>query len=104
MAGGLGVLECGAGRRGSTSPPPPPTTTSLSRYRNTGCNKWWITNLGTASRKEHKFSSFCQSSKTCEKSEAPHINTDSSPLSVLMFFTEIFHLLVNRPTCTTSNT
>ena len=29
----------------------------------TGCNNWLITNLGTASRKEHKYSSFCQSSK-----------------------------------------
>ena len=33
----------------------------------TGCNKWWITNLGTTSRKEHKHSSFCQSSKRCEE-------------------------------------
>ena len=31
-----------------------------------------------------------------KKSEAPHINKDSSPLSVLMFFTEIFHLLVEQ--------
>jgi len=32
-----------------------------------------------------------------KKSDAPHINTDSSPLSVLMlFFTEIFHLLVEQ--------
>ena len=51
---------------------------------------------GTASRKEHKYSSFCRSSERCEKSEAPHINKDSSPLSVLMFFTEIFHLLVEQ--------
>jgi len=29
----------------------------------TGCNKWPITSLGTASRKEHKYSSFCRSSK-----------------------------------------
>ena len=29
-----------------------------SADRKTGCNKWWITNLRTASRKEHK-SSFC---------------------------------------------
>ena len=41
--------------------------------------------------KEHKYSSFCRSSKRCEKSEAPHINKDSSSLSVLMmFFIEIF--------------
>jgi len=32
-----------------------------------------------------------------EKSEAPHINKDSSPLSVLMlFFTKILHLLVEQ--------
>jgi len=32
-----------------------------------------------------------------KKSEAPHINKDSSPLSVLMLFlTEIFHLLVEQ--------
>jgi len=32
-----------------------------------------------------------------KKSEAPHINKDSSPLSVLiLFFTEIFHLLVEQ--------
>jgi len=39
--------------------------------------------------------------KGMKKSEAPHINKDSSPLSVLMlFFTEILHLLLY----TTSNT
>ena len=32
-----------------------------------------------------------------KKREAPHINKDSSPLSVLMlFFTEIFHLLLEQ--------
>ena len=44
-----------------------PMTTSLGRSRTTGCNQWWITNLGTASSKAHKYSSFCQSSKRCEK-------------------------------------
>jgi len=71
-------------------------TTSLSRSQTTGCNRWWITNLGTASRKEHKYSSFYQASKWCEKCEALHINKDSLPQSVLMFFTEIFHLLVEQ--------
>jgi hypothetical protein len=34
------------------------TTTTLSRTQTTGWNKWWrITNLGTASRKEYKYSS-----------------------------------------------
>ena len=72
------------------------TTTSLRRSWNIGCKMWRITNLGNASRKEHKYSSFRQSSKRCEKSEAPHINKDSSPPSVLMFPTEIFHLLVEQ--------
>jgi hypothetical protein len=34
--------------------------------------------------------------KGVEKSEAPHINKHSSSLSVLMFFTEILHLLVEQ--------
>ena len=35
--------------------------------------------------------------KGVKNSEASHINKDSSPLSVLMlFFTEIFHLLVEQ--------
>jgi hypothetical protein len=50
---------------------------------------------GDSLRKEHKYSSFYRSSKRCEKSEAPHINKDSSPLCVLiMFFTEIFLVLM----------
>ena len=64
------------------------------KSKHTGCNKWWqITNLGTASRKEHKHSTYCQSSKSCEKKCG---STHSSQLSVLMFFTEIFHLLVEQ--------
>ena len=43
------------------------TTRSLSRSWTTDCNKWWITNLRTASRKEHNYSSFSWSSKSCEK-------------------------------------
>jgi len=40
---------------------------------------------------------FVGSAKGVKKSETPHINKDSSPLSVLMlFFTEIFHLLVEE--------
>ena len=39
--------------------------------------------------------SFVSPAEGVKKSEAPHINKDSSPLSVLMlFFTDIFHLLV----------
>jgi len=37
---------------------------------------------------------FFQSTKRCEKSEVPHINKESSPTSLLMFFTEIFYLMV----------
>jgi len=39
---------------------------------------------------------FVGPAKGVKKSEAPHINKDSLPLSVLMFFTEIFHLLVEQ--------
>ena len=40
---------------------------------------------------------FVSPAKGVKKSEAPHINKDSSPLSVLMLlFTEIFHLLVEK--------
>jgi hypothetical protein len=40
---------------------------------------------------------FVGQAKGVKKSEAPHINKDSSPLSMLMlFFTEIFHLLVEQ--------
>jgi len=40
---------------------------------------------------------FIGPAKGVKNSEAPHINKDSSPLSVLMlFFTEIFHLLVEQ--------
>jgi len=47
---------------------------------------------------------FVGPAKGVKKSEAPHINKDSSPLSVLMlFFTEIFHLLVEQTTYITSN-
>jgi hypothetical protein len=34
--------------------------------------------------------------KGFKKSESPQINEDNLPLSVLMFFTEIFHLLVEQ--------
>ena len=40
---------------------------------------------------------FVGPAKGVKKSEAPHVNKDSLPLSVLMlFFTEIFHLLVEQ--------
>jgi len=40
---------------------------------------------------------FVGPAKGVKKSEAPHINKDSLPLSVLLlFFTEIFHLLVEQ--------
>ena len=39
---------------------------------------------------------FVGPAKVVKKSEAPHINKDSSPLSVLMFVTEIFHLLMEQ--------
>jgi len=39
---------------------------------------------------------FVGPAKGLKKSEAPHINKDSSPLSVLMYCAEIFHLLVEQ--------
>jgi hypothetical protein len=39
---------------------------------------------------------FVGPTKGVKKSEAPHINKDSFPLSVLIFFTEIFNLLVEQ--------
>jgi hypothetical protein len=43
------------------------------------------------------YSSFVGPAKGVNKSEAPHINTDSLPLSVLiLFFTESFQLLVEQ--------
>ena len=40
---------------------------------------------------------FVGPAKGLKRSEAPHMNKDSSPLSVLMlYFTEIFHLLVEQ--------
>jgi hypothetical protein len=39
---------------------------------------------------------FVHPAKSVKKSEASHINKDSSSLSVLLFFTEIFHLLVEQ--------
>jgi len=39
---------------------------------------------------------FVSPAKGVKKNEAPHINKDSSPLSVLMFFIENFHLLVEQ--------
>ena len=52
--------------------------------------------------KIHPFVGPAKGLKNCD---APHINKDSSPLAVLMlFFTEIFLLLVEQTTYTTSNT
>jgi hypothetical protein len=83
-------FEGGRVRRTTTT-----TTASLSRSRTTGCNKWRITNLRTTSRNTN-IHPFVRPTKDVKKSDAPHINKDSSPLSVLMFFTEIFHLLVEH--------
>ena len=72
-------------------------TASLSRSQTTGCNKWQIANLGTATRKEHKYSSFCQSSTMCEKkSGSSHQQRQLATVCVDVFFTEIFHLLVEQ--------
>jgi hypothetical protein len=61
------------------------TTTSLSRSQNTGCSKWWIISLGTASRKNTNIHPFVSPAKGVKKREAPHINIESSPLCVDVF-------------------
>ena len=62
----------------------------------TGCNKWQITNLGTASRNTNIYP-FVSPPKGVKKSEDPYIKKHSSPLYVLMlFFMEIFHLLMEQ--------
>jgi hypothetical protein len=53
--------------------------TSLHRRQTTGCKKWLITNLGTASRNTN-IHPFVGPEKGIEKSEAPHINKESLPL------------------------
>jgi hypothetical protein len=71
------------------------TTTSLCRNQTTGC-KWQITNLGTTSRNTN-IHPFVGPAKGVKKNKTPRNNKDSSSLSVLMlFFTEIFHLLVEQ--------
>ena len=52
-------------------------------------------NLETASRNTN-IHLFVGPAKGVKKSETSHINKDSSPLFVLMFFTVIFHLLVEQ--------
>ena len=39
---------------------------------------------------------FVSPAKGVKESEATHINKDSSPLSLLMFSTEFFHLLIEQ--------
>jgi hypothetical protein len=63
-----------------------------------GCNKRWrITSLGTTSKKEHKYSSHCWTSKRYEKKwGSTHQQRQLTTVCVGVFFTEIFHLLVER--------
>jgi hypothetical protein len=80
--------------------------TSLSRERTRGCKVWWITNLGTASEKEHFIHPFVGPAKCVKKSEAPHIHTDSFPPFplLMLFLRKVFSCWWNRPTYITSNT
>jgi hypothetical protein len=58
-----------------------------------GCLPTWVPPQG----RNTNIHPFVGPAKGVEKSEAPHINKDSLPLSVLMmFFTEIFHMLVEQ--------
>jgi hypothetical protein len=52
---------------------------------------------GPPERRDINIYPFVGPAKGLKNSEAPHINKDSSPLSVLMlFFTQIFQLLVEQ--------
>jgi hypothetical protein len=56
-----------------------------------------LPNRGLPQGRNTNIHPFVGPAKCVEKSEAPHINKDSSPLYVLfLFFTEIFHLLVEQ--------
>jgi len=63
-----------------------------------------LPNWGLPQGRNTNIHPFVGPAKGVKKREAPHINKNTLPLSVLMFFTEIFHCWLNRPTCTTSNT
>ena len=52
--------------------------------------------LGPPQGRNTNIHPFVGPAKGVKKSEAPHINKDSSSLSVLMFFAEIFHHLVEQ--------
>jgi hypothetical protein len=55
------------------------------------------TNLGTASRKEHKYSSFCQYSKRCEKKcSSTHQKRQLATVCFSVVFNRNFHLLVEQ--------
>jgi len=56
---------------------------------------WPITNLGTASRKKHKYSSFFRSGNGVKKVRF-YTSTKTAHHCVLMFFTETIHLLVEH--------
>ena len=56
-----------------------------------------LPNWGPPQGRHTNIHPFFGPTKGVKKSEAPHVNKDSSPLSVLiLFFTEIFHLLVEQ--------
>ena len=56
-----------------------------------------LPNWGLPQGRNTNIRPFVGPAKGVKKSEAPHISKDSSPLSVfLLFFTEVFHLLVEQ--------
>ena len=77
---------------------------TLSRSQTTGCNKWWITNLGTVSRKENKYLSFCRSSKRCEKMKLHTSSKTACHCLCWCFSRKFFICWLKRPTFSTSNT
>jgi hypothetical protein len=58
--------------------------------------EWRITNRRPPQGRNKNIHPFVGPAKGVKNSEAPHIDNKSLPLSVLMFFTEIFYVLVEQ--------
>ena len=66
---------------------------------------WESSTWGPPEGRDMNIYPFVGPAKCLKNSKAPHINKDSSPLSVLMlFFTQIFQLLVEQTNCTIGQT
>ena len=70
---------------------------ALAEIKTQAATSGGLPNRGPPQGRNTNIHPFVSPAKGVKKSEAPHSNKDSSPLSVLMLiFTEIFHLLVEQ--------